>query len=74
MDGAWMIASAINLAYCCAKLQQPTGKALVVISQQEIVGNLFSQKADIPVLSPLLKQMHKLACISSSVGQNESFA
>ena len=39
LDGAWRIVSPIHLAYLSAKFAQPTGKALVVVSQQDILGN-----------------------------------
>jgi len=40
LDGVWRIVSPIYLAYLSAKFAQPTGKALVVVSQQDILGYL----------------------------------
>ena len=74
LDGAWRIVSPIHLAYLSAKFAQPTGKALVVVSQQDILGNLVPRKTGIPILSPVLEQADTLARISNCVGRNEAFA
>ncbi len=72
--GAWRIMSPIHIAYLSAKFAQPTGKALVVVSQQDILGNFVPQKTGIPFLSPVLEQADALARISNCVGWNEAFA
>ena len=74
LDGAWGIVSPIHLVYLSAKFAQPTGKALVVVSQQDILGNLVPRKTGIPILSPVLEQADTLARISNCVGRNEAFA
>ncbi len=72
LDGAWRIVSPIHLAYLSAKFAQPTD--LVVVSQQDILGNLVPRKTGIPILIPVLEQADTLARISNCVEQNEAFA
>lgn len=55
LDRAQRIVSVIHLVYICAKFAQPTAKALVVIGDQEIIGNLVYWQAGIPLVSPVLE-------------------